>query len=560
MGILSILKKKRVKDVATWRGDAADYSTPQSYANASLINFNNLVGRKKPEWTKDLIALPIREEGDSSDTFVKQAVQAACEGIIRIRKPEGISQEDFDRTIKTAANELIRAYELWDSLAPDSIYLLAGKSPSKERSIGMQDVFSRVGDAVFLADMAEDTFTYMIDIYYDDIENRFFALGLREGRLYKMNIIANSDEVLLGEFEEVPLTESLTTARGKNELTVFRDAQGRKRFLAIANVATLNRVNEIDSTRLFDSFITYTEITKRFPILNIYHLGEESRIGKADFLARDGFVYIASGYFDNNKFGDAVYDTLEREGGKWGNSIEFLSLESSIENVSINGVSFQTRVHNVGINTGISILLEQDAASILTTHQSIKRGEGVVMDKQREKLLDLFGGNEALIDEFLTKVRQANDIAMTRISRSVDSDTEEAQIEVDTEEVATEGQEQEEVAEEIETEAEEATTEDVVNVELGETFVNDLVRSVEFNDALTQLLNERLAKLEQRLGQIEQRQVENEAWVEDIPAAVRTNRRAVVSYRAKGQATVATEDNKSYEQRAKETLDNIFGD
>lgn len=564
MSIFNLFQKRKIREVSSWDGSASNYSTPQAYAASSLINFNTVAGRSKDEWTKDLVALPVRSENDSKDTYIKQAVQAASggRGITQVTKPDGVSQEDFDRLIRKAANEIIRAYSEWGGIAPDSVYKLAGKSRPEERAASMSEMFDKVSYSLSLADMAEDTYTYLIDVYYDDSVNRFFALGMREGKLYKMNVSVEADELMFGEFEEIPLTSSLTT-RG-NQLQVYRTKEGKRRWLAIASVATLNRVGEIDSTRLFDSFITYSEITKQFPVLNIYHLGKESVVGRGDFLARDGYVYIASGVFDETKYGQAVADGLENSQLDWGNSIEFLSFDSDIEQVEVAGATFQTRVHTVGINTGISILLEKDAASILTTHQSVNRG-GVMKPEVKEALLQLFNGDESLIEEFEEKVGRANSIAMTRISRSVETEEASGDDAPEEEERQTTEQEQEveeEVVEEEVEQEQEVEEEEIVEIELGETFVADLVGSEEFRSALEQMVAQKFAQYEQRMAQLETQVVENREWVDDAPAA-KPKKRAVVSYRARNveedDAGVQVE-RKNFADVASETLDSIFSE
>lgn len=557
MSIFSFIKKRKIKEVSSWSGAASNYSTPQAYAAASLINFNSATGKTRDEWTKDLIALPVREEGDSSDTYVKQAVQAASggRGITRVTKPTEVSQEDFDRLIRSAANEITRAYGQWDGIAPDSVYSLAGKEAPKERATAFYDIFDRVYETIMLSDMAEDEYTMLIDIYYNEESNEFFALGLRDGKLVKMQILVMGDEIMLGEFEDIDIT-SMT--RGKSDLKVYRDRNGKTRWLAIASVATLNRVKEIDSRQLYDSFITYANVTRKYPILNVYHLGDSSRIGIADFLARDNFVYIMSGTFDDNKFARAVYDALQREPGKWGNSIEFFSILSDVETFEAEGMVFNARVHKAGVNTAVSIILEKDAASVLTTHQDITRG-GVAMNQElRNKLLDLFDGNEGDVDEFLQTVAQANDVATTRISRSIqDAVNEEVVEEVEREVEEEAAVEEEEVEQEeiVEAEAEEVT--EVTEVELGETFVRDLVSSQEFADALTAVLNERLGKIEQRMNKLETVQEENQEWLDDIPAVAK--KRTVVSYRPRSVAVNSgTPEQVTYADLAANTINEIF--
>jgi hypothetical protein len=560
----SLFRQQKVKETDKWDGSADNYSSVQRYAAASLLNFNIPAGIPKDEWTKDLIALPIRGEGDSSDTFIKQAILDASGGmgITRVKKPEGVNQDVFNNMIRGAAKQIVRAYEEWGGVAPDSVFTLAGLPVPKERLVAFIDVFSQVLDALTLSDVAEETFSVLIDVYYNEDTDEFFALGLRDGRIVKMNFTVSSDgTVMLGEFD--PVIEDNAPEMDVN-LSVFRSVEGKKRWLAIASVATLNRVKEIDSRQLYDSFIEFIRITNKYPVLNVYHLGKGSRVGIADFVARDNYVYIATGTFDDNPFGETIYRTLEKNPGKWGNSIEFDSILASVETFRLGGMNVSTTVHKAGINTGISIVLEKEAASVLTT---ITRG-GIIMESTelRKRLLELFDGNEPQIDEFLRTVEQANLSASGRISRSIeDAVTEEVVEEVQAEQVEQVEEEvqaeevQAEEAEVIEVQTEEATEE--TEIVLGETFVRDLFSSEEFQNALSSALNERLGRLEQRINALQVEQEQTREWVEDVPVAAKTKRRAVVSYRPRAVAAEAngsSEQHKTYADRAAETISEIF--
>lgn len=371
MARFSFGKKRKIKEVESWDGSASNYSTPQAFARASLINFNPAAGNSSPDtWTKGLIKLPVRNEGDSSDTFIKQAVQAAAggRGITRVKKPSSVSQEDFDQQRKRAANKIISAYKQWGGIAPDSVYKLAGKTPPTNRSVSFSRVYDEVYELVQLADFAEEKHTILYDIYYDDSVGQFFALAIRDGVIYKIEVITSGNDVMLGEFIEITAQDILP--RGKNRFEVYRSQDSEDmRWLSIAGVAVLNRVGEIDSRALFDSFIGFAHKTGVYPVLNVYHLGEGSEIGRADLLARRGFVYIASGTFHNNRFGRAFFEALQ-ERDNWGNSIEFFAPTFDVETIEFDGASIQVPVYRKGVNTGITILREEDAASVFTLHKS----------------------------------------------------------------------------------------------------------------------------------------------------------------------------------------------
>lgn len=366
------LKKRKIKEVASWDGSASNYSTPQAFAKASLINFNT---GSPDSWVKGLIKLPVRNEGDSSDTFIKQAVQAAAggRGITRVKRPASVSQETFNSKMKSAANQIIRAYNEWGDVAPESVYNIAGKQRPQNRSIPFDAIYSKVGQAVFLADEAERTFTLLYDMFLE--RDQIFALGMRDGLVYKIEVVPdkNYNDVMLGEFIPVSPIENFGSVvkTNQNRVKVYRDKLTRKRrWLSIASVATLNRVGEIDTTELFDSFIDFAKKTKIYPDLNVYHLGDGSKIGKADYLARVGYVYIASGTFDNTENGRRFGEALERA-TDWGNSIEFFSPRAYLERFELEtGDILEIPVHKKGINTGITVVSEKDAASVFTLHRT----------------------------------------------------------------------------------------------------------------------------------------------------------------------------------------------
>lgn len=361
MSLRDFIRNRKINNVSSLNGE---YTTPVAYANSSLLNFNT---GSPDTWSLDLIKLPVKNEGDTR--YVRQAVQAASggRGITSIRKPEGVSDEVFNRKMKAAALEIIEAYRTWDGMAPDSIYELAGLEVPVERSIIFSDMYEKVQDYLYIADLAEKERTALYDIFYDDTSDEFYALAIRNGVVYKVEIEPTEDDVIIGEFRELSI-QDISPIGSENKLRVYRDNTGTMRWLSIASVAVLNRVNEIDSRELFDSFISYAERTNNFPVLNVYHLGEGSSIGKADFLARHGYVYIAGGTFTDDIFGRTAAMSLQ-ERDDWGNSIEFYSPRAYIETFNIDGAAVQIPVYKNGINTGITIVKERDAASVFTLHK-----------------------------------------------------------------------------------------------------------------------------------------------------------------------------------------------
>lgn len=361
-----LTKRRTIKEVSSWDGSVSNYSTPQAYAKASLLNFNPLVGQNT--WTNELISLPVRREGDAPNVFIKQAVQAAAIGLARVVKPEDVSQEDFDRLRRTAAKNIISAYIKWDGTAPDSVYEIAGEAQPVKRAKFFSQIYEEIQYMVGLADMSEGKKTLLYDIYYDEFSGKFYCLGVREGIPYKIEIIVHPEGLMLGEF--IPIQASdLLAETPENNFRVYRGKGDQMRWLSVAGVAVLNRLGQIDSRELFDSFIDFATRTNYFPTLDVYHFGEGAEIGKADLLARRDYVYIASGYFYDDRYGRAFYRALQDK-NDWGNSIEFYSPRAYIENFYFEGASIQVPVYRSGINTRISLVREKDAASLMTVHTS----------------------------------------------------------------------------------------------------------------------------------------------------------------------------------------------
>lgn len=234
-----------------------------------------------------------------------------------------------------------------------------------DRVTAFSNIYDEVYDTLQLADLAEKKYTRLYDIYYDEGSAGFYALAIRDGIVYKIEVLTTADGgITIGEFHELQLKPQTE----KGQFRVYRSSAGDMRWLSIASVAVMNRIGEIDSRELFDSFVDYANKTNNFPVLNIYHLGENSTVGQGDFLARHNYVYIAGGKFNNDKFGKATYEGLQGR-TDWGNSIEFYSPRYYIEQFNIEGEVLHVPVYKRGINTGITLVREKDAASMFTLHK-----------------------------------------------------------------------------------------------------------------------------------------------------------------------------------------------
>jgi hypothetical protein len=170
----------------------------------------------------------------------------------------------------------------------------------------------------------------------------------------------------------------------------------------------------------------------------------------------------------------------------------------------------------------------------------------------RDALLDLVD-DEGLVDDFLHRVDEANEVAATRIARSTDTSTEtpgevveeeeeeeeeedETEENEETEETEENEEEESEVEEteeeeEVETEEEEV---DEVQIILDDNFVTDLARSTEFQAAVATAveveINRLRTELENRFRALEETVEEEREWNQDVPARTK---RAIVSFRAR---------------------------
>ena len=145
----------------------------------------------------------------------------------------------------------------------------------------------------------------------------------------------------------------------------------------IAGTAIINRVGEIDSTKLYDDMIRRADETGFYPKLDFYHLGgidPQFEFGQFDYLSRDGVVYVGSGLFDDgHPLTRATERALKRDGETWGASIEYYRPQNrGVEYVDL-GNGLEIAAYTEGLNTRISLLPEDAAAAWFTSMFMEKR-------------------------------------------------------------------------------------------------------------------------------------------------------------------------------------------
>lgn len=261
---------------------------------------------------------------------------------------------------------------------------------------------------------------YVLDIYEEEA-GPFAVITKSDGKLYKVPVAVDANsQITLGAEQEVVMDFSPVTGR---QVTIKRMADGKVRWFAMpACTAVLNRDGEIDSRALFDSFVEHIERTGNYPELDFFHLGEDLPLGKADWVARDGYTYCASGTFYDTPLARAAVKALEDNSDYWGLSIAYLPTKEPEKIRSSEGI--EINVFNAGINRFISLLPEDTAASILT-NISTKEEVNRMNQKQLDALKKLVGDDKeaaGLIDEINLKLNSINREADGMISREAAKD------------------------------------------------------------------------------------------------------------------------------------------
>lgn len=386
--LISGYVEREVIEVDEWDGAASNYSSTEAYCNACLINLNE---GDAADWTQELCKLPVRREGDGSGTYVDKAVIAAAggRGITQVKKPDGVDDSKWESAVKKAANEIINAYEEMEMMAPESVYEVAEKEKpdTEERALSYERVWTALWDILDREQDVTGTPLYPLDIFLD--EGQSFALLAMNGKLFRADLTVTGDEVTMQTPYRVRQEFLPVGGEERSKATIYRQKDGRTRVTVIAATAVLNRVRAIDSRALFDSFAAHVARTGEYPIINFAHQGGGSRLGEADYIARDENVYIVSYLFDDNEYGKAAARTVSENPEEWGHSIEFFPMQPP-EIIELSGMKIPVYID--GINRRISILKENKAAHWFTNVKEIER----MNEKIFNDLEDLMGKDLAV--------------------------------------------------------------------------------------------------------------------------------------------------------------------
>lgn len=419
--------------------------------------------------------------------------------------------------------------------------------------------FARLRDQLWVAlDNSENAaagWAYPIDVFVGDDGVSLFSIVAQNGKLYQVPMTVSGEELTLGEWVQV--TEVFQPV-SQNSFTVTRQKDGTYRWLSIAATTVLNRVGEMDSAELFDSFIAHAEQTGKYPRLDFYHLGgtdpELWEFGTADYLARDGVCYIASGTFDeDHPLAQAFIQTSKNGSDEWGNSIEFYAYTEP--EIIVLEPKIQIPVYRQGENIRISLVLEKDAACLFTRMVGFNEEKKRTMDPRVEAALKkLLGDDEEALEKFIESVDTVNQtVKNERLIHRQNNSAEGEETEEDVAEESDEEEQQEEVAQstllELDDESLAHLAQQLTN---SEAFANITQSLDKLAEAVAQLVidresdnkeiiqlkkaNAKLNKQVQALSADET--VKKQTWAQDLPA----RRTLQVTYRRRDQDDAIEDD------------------
>ena len=342
-----------------------------------------------------------------------------------------------------------------------------------ERAIAMGRIWGQVDTLLYDV----EGYPWLKDLYRDD-DGSLYGVVAKEGKLFRMSIDVEGEDVSLGEFEQV--TEVHQPARMK----IRQQENGKFRWFSVSCTAVLNRVGEIDSRDLYDSFIAHAEKTGEFPVRDFYHLGDVFRTGQFDFLARDENLLITSGEYDDSELARREIAARQKNPDQWGDSISFVATE---EAELINVGEFDIPVYRAGILHFVSTVAEKDAAAWFT-RGTVQQEVDRMLDKRKlGALVELFDGDEEAAQEWLTENAEG-------LNRSIEENGLITRDVVPTEETP-----------DLSVELDEAFVKEVVRqMEEGDNFALLAQRNAELSDHINVLTDQVVAQTEQLTGFVEQ--------------------------------------------------------
>lgn len=427
--------------------------------------------------------------------------------------------------------------QLWDKVEK----LLKEEEP-KDRALSMSDIFGKVYSR------AEESYpmAYLHDLFADG-DGSMFAILSQEGRMYQTPVTIRENMIDLGEWVEV--VQEFRPVEMRTKTNIIRQSDGRARWFSISATSVLNRVGEIDSQALFDSFIAYATQTGEYPYRTFYHKGEAFRTGQADFLARDENCYITSGLYDDSEIARAEQAAIEREPDYWGESIGYLPT-SEPQLLDVSGVKIP--VYRTGIHKEISTLPEREAANLFTVirHTEVNR---MMSPNEKAALLQLFGGDEEKMQRWLEQNVDETNRAIAEAGMITRSQEEPAET---PEQLPLAETPPVEVDETLLAEIVRQTTESESFTGFGQQ-LNEIVEAIEALNQATETLSKALEThqkdVTERLAKLERGKVaERTEWVNDLPAKPNVTRVTMKSrFEQEPEAKLETSSDKANQTLAK---------
>lgn len=294
------------------------------------------------------------------------------------------------------------------------------QSQQNDRALTLSDVWYGVMSAAMIKYPA----AYVNDLYTED-DGRMFAVLSQDGKLYRSEITLSEGQASLTDWQQVVVdfkpvgtgeeTRAILGHGLKPGVHIIRQADGKVRWVSVSCTAILNRVGEIDSTALFDSFIKHANETGQYPYRTFYHQGETFRTGQADYLARDGVCYITSGIYDDSDIARAEIKSREDDPEYWGESIGYEATSEPQRLAVTDSISIQ--VFTQGIHKEISTVRSAHAAALYTTTNQIVR-EAFMNDKVLQELVTLFGDEKKAKEWAEANVDETNRSALNLVTRA----------------------------------------------------------------------------------------------------------------------------------------------
>lgn len=235
-------------------------------------------------------------------------------------------------------------------------------------------------------------------------------------------------------------------------------------------------------------------------------------MGEYDFIARDGYVLIGSGVYNDSELAKMEIKARQENPEYWGTSIEYLPVdEPELWDVA-DGITIP--VYRAGILLYGSTIPDKYASAHYTNHSDVKQEVSrMLKDREFESLVELFDGDEVSakawlennVDDVNRNIVGNKQIARSSEDANADSEAETAEVEAevesegDLEDTEDEKIEAEEEEEEVQAEAEE-NAEPVEEIEVDDeilaTVAEQVMGSPTIQDFMTETTNSIVALTE----------------------------------------------------------------